>query len=82
MSNRVGGRLFSVNNLPGLPNVSAELGGMRYMEHQEIMSRLVKYFQLEPLPFPMGDKSRNLFYLRGIRFQENRWNKVQKSMCY
>ena len=35
-SNRIGGRLYS-RRLPGLPNVVAELGGMRYIPDSHLM---------------------------------------------
>lgn len=69
-SNRIGGRLFTVT-LPGLPNVKAEVGGMRYIPSQHIMvSNLVTHLGLFTKPFPMGAPSPvgancNLFYLRG-----------------
>ena len=52
--NRIGGRLFS-KKLPGLPNVVAELGGMRYIPEDHIMvASLVNALQLETKDFPMG----------------------------
>ncbi|HYR09105.1 MAG TPA: NAD(P)-binding protein, partial [Longimicrobium sp.] len=59
---RIGGRLFSVTDIPGLPNVVGELGGMRFMEHQGIVNSLVDRFKLAPVDFPMGDEGANLFY--------------------
>ena len=42
-SDRIGGRLLSVA-LPGLPDVYAELGGMRYIPDQHvIVAKLVDY---------------------------------------
>jgi len=73
LSERVGGRLFSVTDLPGLPNVVGELGGMRYMEHQRLVSSLIQELGLPSIPFPMGDTSRNLFYLRRDRFTDQGW---------
>lgn len=53
-SNRIGGRLFS-RCLPGLPNVVAELGGMRYIPSEHIMVKtLVQELNLETKNFPMG----------------------------
>ncbi|OLY91824.1 Monoamine oxidase [Cnuella takakiae] len=76
MSNRIGGRLFSIKNYPGLDGVVGELGGMRFMEHQKIANSLInKVLKLTVLDFPMGDKNKNLIYLRGQRFHESDYGK-------
>lgn len=80
-SNRIGGRLYS-RKLPGLPNVVAELGGMRYIPDSHLMVKnLVTELKLATKKFPMGsslpiepgDKEagsdNNLFYLRGQYFR-------------
>ncbi len=80
-SNRIGGRLFS-RKLPGLPNVVAELGGMRYIPDSHLMVKnLVTELKLTPKKFPMGStlpiepggkeagSDNNLFYLRGQYFR-------------
>jgi Flavin containing amine oxidoreductase len=69
-SDRIGGRLYTVT-IPGLPNVKAELGGMRYIPDQHIMvASLVDHLKLAKKDFPMGapppvGANCNLFYLRG-----------------
>jgi monoamine oxidase len=69
-SDRIGGRLYTVT-IPGLPNVKAELGGMRFIPTQHIMvASLVDYLKLATKDFPMGAPEPigaqcNLFYLRG-----------------
>lgn len=69
-SERIGGRLYTVT-MPGLPNVKAELGGMRYIPTQHIMvADLVGHLKLPTKDFPMGapppvGSNCNLFYLRG-----------------
>jgi lysine 2-monooxygenase len=69
-SDRIGGRLFTVT-LPGLPNVKAEVGGMRYIPDQHVMvASLVGHLKLPTKDFPMGapppvGSNCNLFYLRG-----------------
>ncbi|QNM97068.1 flavin monoamine oxidase family protein [Chitinimonas koreensis] len=76
-SDRIGGRLFS-KTLPGLPNVVAELGGMRYIPTSHIMvANLVTHLDLPTKNFPMGAPApvgakNNLFYLRGqyLRYRE------------
>ncbi|MEF9672656.1 NAD(P)-binding protein [Pseudomonas sp. PCH446] len=73
---RIGGRLFSIN-LPGLPNVVAEVGGMRYIPGPDghvLVDNLVKHLKLPSQDFPMGApkpvySKNNLFYLRGKRFR-------------
>ena len=72
MSNRIGGRLFSIK-LPGMPNVISELGAKRFMAHHEIMNGLVNHLNLTSIPFSMGDKTKNLYYLRRQRFCEDQW---------
>jgi hypothetical protein len=70
-SNRIGGRLFTVT-LPGLPNVKAEVGGMRFIKDAHpVVTSVVNHLKLETAPFPMGSPDAeigancNLFYLRG-----------------
>lgn len=81
---RIGGRLFSIT-LPGLPNVVAEVGGMRWMPASKgdtdghvMVDKLVDYLKLAKKDFPMGNEQpedhpisakNNLFYLRGQRFR-------------
>jgi len=73
-SNRIGGRLFSVT-MPGLPNVKAEVGGMRYIPtSHKMVANLITHLGLETADFPMGapepvGSSCNLFYLRGKHFR-------------
>lgn len=53
-SNRIGGRMFTVT-MPGLPNVKAEVGGMRYIEDSHRMfACLVDHLKLAKKDFPMG----------------------------
>lgn len=53
-SNRIGGRLYS-RKLPGLPNVVAELGGMRFIPDSHLMvDALVNELRLKTKNFPMG----------------------------
>jgi hypothetical protein len=69
MSDRVGGRLCSAT-LPGLPHVTAELGGMRFIpERHRMVAGLVDELQLPvaelaPAP-PPGHCGDNLVYVRG-----------------
>ena len=81
-SERVGGRLYSLTDIPGMPNVVGELGGMRYMKHQGIVNGLVGLLKLTPIGFPMGDVSSNLFYLRGGRFAAKQWKDPTFSSRY
>lgn len=69
-SDRIGGRLYTVT-MPGLPDVKAEVGGMRYIPTSHIMvNDLITHLKLETKDFPMGapepvGSNCNLFYLRG-----------------
>ena len=50
---RFGGRLYSVN-MPGMPNVAADLGGMHYVDDHKAMLNawlVDKYFKLPTRPF-------------------------------
>ncbi|OCX53258.1 amine oxidase [Mucilaginibacter sp. PPCGB 2223] len=71
-SDHIGGRLLSVQP-PGIPNMVAELGGMRILENaQPLIVKLIKDLnkglpknnQIELYPFPV-DQPQNLAYLRG-----------------
>jgi len=68
-SNRVGGRLYSTQ-LPGMPNVNAELGGMRYIpDSQAFVRELIDKLELANREFPMGAPDdpggmNNLMFLR------------------
>lgn len=78
MSDRIGGRLESVV-LPGM-QIAGELGGMRYMPSQEIVTALIEQqFKLPAVCFPMGDDARRFFYMRAqYRFLANAWEAAQK----
>jgi monoamine oxidase len=68
-SNRIGGRLYSVQ-LPGMPHVNAELGGMRFIpDSQTFVRELIAQMKLPIKDFPMGAKDdpggmNNFVYLR------------------
>lgn len=79
LSNRIGGRLESVE-LPG-SNIMGELGGMRYLTSQKIVTALIeKVFasEMTPVDFQMGDESTLLMYLRKQRVKQNAWEEAQK----
>jgi len=72
-SDHIGGRLLSVTP-PGIPDMVAELGGMRILENaQPLIVKLIhdlnkglpKNKQIELYPFPV-DQPQNIAYLRGI----------------
>jgi monoamine oxidase len=68
MSNRIGGRLLSVTP-PGMPHVRCELGGMRYVSTQPLVSALVeKKLGLPVKEFVVGQPE-NIAYLRGKRLR-------------
>jgi hypothetical protein len=79
MNDRIGGRLESVR-LPEMPNVQGELGGMRYLTSQKIITALIeKVFakEMTPVDFPMGNPATLLMYLRKERFRQNAWTTAQ-----
>lgn len=76
LSDRIGGRLHSV--VPdGMPNLRAEVGGMRFLSVQTLVMGLVKKLELPYRDFPLGD-DHNLFYLRGRRFHPSDFAKAEK----
>src|SRR5579884_1953294 len=66
---RTGGRLMSAIP-PGMPHVPAELGGMRFLNTQPIVSALAKYLKFDVLPFPVSEAN-NIAYLRGVRLRRS-----------
>jgi len=79
MSDRIAGRLESVV-LPGMV-ITGELGGMRYLDSQQIVTKLIEEVfagDLHHIDFPMGDPADLLLYLRKQRFHADAWDKAQK----
>lgn len=79
MGHRIGGRLFSVT-LPKM-NVSAELGGMRYLDSQQIVTQLIENVfknELDHIDFPMGNDEHLFVYLRKQRLKADQWVNEQK----
>ena len=66
-SGRLGGRIWSVVP-PKAPHLIAEFGGMRFLQNQEIVPKLVGALKLPTVPFSAGN-GQNYVYLRGTRFQ-------------
>ncbi len=78
MLDRIGGRLESVV-LPGM-EIAGELGGMRYLTSQEIVTSLIQdVFKLNACEFPMGDPATHFFYMRGQRFKADAWQNAQQA---
>ncbi|WP_035051684.1 flavin monoamine oxidase family protein [Andreprevotia chitinilytica] len=76
LADRIGGRLLSIK-LPGM-DVIGELGGMRYMTSQEMVTSLIQnVFKLPYDDFPMGDPADLYFYLRCQRFHADAWTDAQ-----
>jgi monoamine oxidase len=67
MSNRIGGRLWTVK-FDQLPNVAGELGGMRFLDLQRMVFSLTQHLGLATSDFPMGGPL-NISTLRGIRLR-------------
>ncbi|MFL5381415.1 MAG: flavin monoamine oxidase family protein [Longimicrobiaceae bacterium] len=70
-SDRIGGRLYTVQ-LPEMPHVNAELGGMRFIpKSQTFVTELINDLGLQTRDFPMGAEDdpggmNNLVYLRRV----------------
>lgn len=78
MNNKLGGRLESVT-LPGM-DVVGELGGMRYLTSQQIVTTLIeKVFvdDMTPVDFPMGNAADLIMYLRKDRCKQSAWTEAQ-----
>jgi monoamine oxidase len=92
LNDRLGGRLESVI-LPGM-DFWGELGGMRYLTSQEIVTTLIEGYpltekdlakrtpvltdQMTPVDFPMGNPAELLFYLRKQHFKQDAWDIAQR----
>lgn len=79
MGDRIGGRLESVH-LPGM-EIVGELGGMRYMTSQEIVTALIENVfkdELKNIPFPMGNNATLFGYFRKQRLKMNAWEVAQQ----
>jgi len=70
LSDRVGGRLVSAEP-PGMPNVSVELGGMRFFSSQRNVYGLVTRELRLPIVELSADEPENLGFFRGERYR--RW---------
>jgi lysine 2-monooxygenase len=71
-TNRLGGRIWSVAP-PGAPHLIAEFGGMRFLNSQEIVPRLLRALNLPHVPFSKGNGN-NIYYLRGRRFTASQFS--------
>jgi lysine 2-monooxygenase len=66
MSDRIGGRLLSIDlSSKGLPNVFGELGGMRFLSSQVMVTKLVDTLGLQVSDFPVAGPN-NFATLRGV----------------
>ncbi|GAB3012472.1 hypothetical protein GCM10027051_14320 [Niabella terrae] len=78
MGDRIGGRLESVQ-LPGM-SITGELGGMRYMTSQEIVTSLIEDVfkdELQHVDFPMGNDADLFGYFRKQRVHMGDWVAAQ-----
>ncbi|HUE06386.1 MAG TPA: FAD-dependent oxidoreductase [Acidimicrobiales bacterium] len=71
-SDRLGGRIWS-EVPPGAPHLIAEFGGMRFLQNQEIVPKLISALKLPTVPFSAGNGN-NYVYLRGSRFQVSQYS--------
>ena len=75
LSDRIGGRLWSIN-MPGLPNIPAEMGGMRFLESQQnVYGLCTKELKLDVSSLNFAD---NIQYLRRQRFSFNEYSNPEK----
>ncbi|MCA1455608.1 FAD-dependent oxidoreductase [Bradyrhizobium sp. BRP22] len=66
-SERIGGRLFSVN-MPGTSGIPAEFGGMRFPANQRLITSLATQLGLAMREFPEGGAT-SISYARGKRWR-------------
>jgi monoamine oxidase len=72
-SKRIGGRLLSARP-PGMPHVTCEIGGMRYVSSQTLVKGLVEDVLKLPRHEQVVDKPNNIAYLRGKRLRLSQLN--------
>lgn len=78
MSDRLGGKLETIF-FPGMENVPAHIGGMRYTEDMVMVTSLIRrVLHLEEVPFNMGESGHHMWYLRGVRLFEKDYEDVRK----
>lgn len=68
-SQRIGGRLYTIF-FPEMPHIPVELGGMRFKDIHERVTKLANTLELTVVPFISGDTN-NIYYLRGVRLRKN-----------
>jgi monoamine oxidase len=79
MNTKLGGRLESVI-MPGM-NVVGELGGMRYLTSQAIVTTLIEQVfkdEMTAVDFPMGNPADLIMYLRKQRSKQDAWTQAQQ----
>jgi monoamine oxidase len=75
-SNRIGGRLYSLQ-LPGVPSLPVELGGMRFLNSHQRVCSLVDRFKLKHRELLVEDPNKlNLYFLRGQHFTAADWQRA------
>jgi monoamine oxidase len=88
-SDHVGGRLLSVVP-PGIPDMVAELGGMRILENNQVLivnlikelnKALPKNQQIELYDFPVNE-AQNIAYLRGVYLRLQDFNNNSPKVPY
>jgi len=67
-SDRIGGRLLSAR-APGFPNMNCEIGGMRYVSSQRLVSALIENELKLPRHEQDVDEPINIVYTRGHRLR-------------
>lgn len=74
-SERIGGRINSVHDVQlGVP---AELGCMRYLKSQPLITNLIEVdYSLPIQPFDTGIVNNHIYYLRGKYLDSKNWNNV------
>ena len=72
-SGRVGGRLLSPH-VEGIPGYRAEFGGFRFKRQMHVVWDTAQHLGLTDEAFPVV-VSENLFYVRGRRIQQERFNR-------
>ncbi len=75
-SPRLGGRIESISP-PDMPTLKAEVGGMRFIANQRLVSNLIAELGLPTTPFAVN-RPENIYYLRGKHFRESDFTEPDK----
>lgn len=77
-SDRVGGRVYTLNNLPGQPEAGGEVFGPYYARCNDVMNRLGLKLRA-PRPRTESDPAKLMHYIRGEQISHKQWRGHDKN---